>query len=145
MFIKIENTDKTIADIDGLIKKARDDNGGVISPEDAMELLKETNHYINIKVILNNIKEKCNTPEKIAPYREFILSCVDGRAMSTDAMKMLGDMARLCGCKREFNYAFYGTKFYGVEDYQRSADVKKVKYGLNQNFMKKKITKEVQM
>lgn len=136
MFIKIENTDKTLADIDRLIKKARDDNGGVISPEDAMELLKETNHYINIKVILNNIKEKCNTPEKIAPYREFILSCVDRREMSTDAMKMLEDMARLCGCKREYNYAFYGTKFYGVEDYQRSADVKNVKYGLNQSIGK---------
>ena len=85
MFVAINNTDMGLSDIEKWIKTARDDNGGIISPEFAMEILSKTNHLGHIKKVLRNIKDNCVTPEKIAPYREFILSCVDGREMSPNA------------------------------------------------------------
>jgi hypothetical protein len=101
MFVAINNTDMDINAVEKWIKTARDNNGGVISPEDAMEVLSKTNHLGHIKKVLRNIKQKCTTPEEIAPYREFILSCVDEREMSGEAYQILREMAKLCGCGEE--------------------------------------------
>ena len=126
MFVWINNTDMGLSDIEKWIKIARDDNGGVISPEFAMEILGKTNHLGHIKKVLANIKKNCTTKEEIEPYREFILSCVDGREMSADALKMLHEMATLCGCEKEFKEAKDKPKFYGKFDCN-NIDVKVVK------------------
>ena len=116
MFVWINNTDMGLSDIEKWIKIARDDNGGVISPEFAMEILGKTNHLGHIKKVLANIKKNCTTKEEIEPYREFILSCVDGREMSADALKMLQEMAKLCGCEKELEEANGKLKIYGKFD-----------------------------
>ena len=115
MFVLINNTDMNINDIEKWIKTARDDNGGVISPESAMEVLSKTNHLGHIKKVLRNIKDKCTTPEEMAPYREFILSCVDGREVSPQTLENLNELADLCGSKDELEkinkkYKYYDTK-----------------------------------
>ena len=126
MFVAINNTDMGLSDIEKWIKTARDDNGGIISPEFAMEILSKTNHLGHIKKVLANIKKNCTTKEEIEAYREFILSCVDGREMSADALKMLQEMATLCGYVDEFNEANGRPKFYGKFDCNET-DVKVVK------------------
>ena len=116
MFVLINNTDMDINAVEKWIKTARDANGGVISPEFAMEILGKTNHLGHIKKVLKNIKSKCATPEKMAPYKEFILSCVDGREMSGEAMDMLKEMADLCGCKDELEIINNKPKRYSRTD-----------------------------
>ena len=124
MFVAINNVDMNINDVEKWIKTARDANGGVISPEDAMEVLSKTNHLGHIKKVLRNIKDNCVTPEKIAPYREFILSCVDSREMSGEALKMLQEMAKLCGCEDELESSNNKPKFYGKFDCNNTLVVK---------------------
>ena len=116
-----------INDVEKWIKTARDDNGGIISLEDAMEVLSKTNHLGHIKKVLRNIKDNCVTPDKIAPYREFILSCVDSREMSGEALKMLQEMATLCGCEKELEEADGKLKIYGKFDCDNTAIVKSIK------------------
>ena len=115
MFVAINNKDMNIYNVDEWIKNIRNANDGIISPEFAMDILSKTNHLANIKVVLKNIKEKCATPEKIAPYKEFILSCVDGREMSPQTLENLNELADLCGSKDELEkinkkYKYYDTK-----------------------------------
>ena len=115
MFVVINNVDMNINDVEKWIKAARDNNDGVISPESAMEILSKTNHLGHIKKVLRNIKDKCTTPEKIAPYKEFILSCVDGREVSPQTLENLNELADLCGSKDELEkinkkYKYYDTK-----------------------------------
>ncbi len=124
MFVLINNTDMDINDIERWIKTARDDNGGVISPEFAMKILGKTNHLGHIKKVLKNIKSKCATPEKMAPYKDFILSCVDGREMSEQAMDMLQEMAKLCGCEDELETINKKPKFYDKTDCNNTIIVK---------------------
>ena len=127
MFVEIDNKDMNIHDVDKLIRTARDDNGGLISPEFAMKILSKTNHLAHIKKVLSNIKEKCDTPEKIAPYREFILSCVDGREMSADALKMLSELVKECGCLDELkSINNKKPKFYGKFDCDNVVIVKSI-------------------
>jgi hypothetical protein len=126
MFVAINNRNMNIHNVEKWIRTARDDNGGLISPEFAMEILGKTNHLGHIKKVLANIKKNCTTKEEIEPYREFILSCVDGREMSADALKMLLEMATLCGCEDEFKVANGKLKIYGKFDCNET-DVKVVK------------------
>ena len=126
MFVEIDNKDMNIHNVEKWIRTARNDNGGLISPEFAMEILTKTNHLGHIKKVLANIKEKCDTPEKIAPYREFVLSCVDGREMSPQALGMLSELASLCGCKDEFKVANGKLKIYGEFDCDNTAIVKSI-------------------
>ena len=116
MFVAINNVDMDINDVEKWIKTARDANGGVISPEDAMEVLSKTNHLGHIKKVLRNIYKNCTTPEKMAPYKEFILSCVDRREMSGEAMDILLEMAKLCGCEDELETINKKPKLYNKTD-----------------------------
>ena len=77
MFVAINNDQMDMLKVDELINRARDENGGRISSECAMNILSKTNHLANIKKILDNIKDNCKTKEELMPYKEFILSCVD--------------------------------------------------------------------
>ncbi len=126
MFVLIDNKEMNVYQIDRWIKDNRNANGGIISPDFAMEVLTKTNHVANIKIVVNNIKERCDTPTKVAPYKEFILSCVDGREMSGAAMDMLQEMAKLCGCEDELESTNNNPKFYDKTDYNNT-DVKVVK------------------
>ena len=103
MFVAIENYDMNIHRVLEWINDTKKANNNVISPEFAMEILGKTNFYGHIKTVLKNIKGRCKTKEDILPYKEFILSCVDGREMSDEAMEVLQELAKLCGCKDEFD------------------------------------------
>ena len=92
MFVEIDNNEMNVFDIEKLINTTRDANGGIITPDSAMEILSKTNHFGHIKKVLKHIKEKCKTAEEIAPYKEFILSCVDGREISPQAMDILQNL-----------------------------------------------------
>ena len=96
MFVEIDNNEMNVFDIEKLINTTRDANGGIITPDFAMEILSKTNHFGHIKKVLKHIKEKCKTAEEIAPYKEFILSCVDGREISPQAMEILQNLVEKC-------------------------------------------------
>ena len=120
MFVEIENADMNVFDVDTWINTVRDANGGIISPELAMDVLKKTNHYGHIKKILKNIKKACSdeneklVADKVLAYNEFILSCVDGREMSPQAMDMLQELADVLGneFKDKLEKAKEGWKYY---------------------------------
>ena len=113
MFVAIDNDDKNIFDIDAWINRTRDDNGGVISSEFAMEILSKTNHMGHIKKILKNIKEKCSDEEK-KQYKDFILACVYRRIQTPKAMEDLRALADLCEIREEFERQNQYSKIYDV-------------------------------
>ena len=124
MFVAIDNKDKSPIDVEDLIQITR--SNGEITPEFAMEVLSLTNHSTNIKKLVRAIKDKCKTKEDILPYKDFILSCVDSREVSEEALADLRDIASLCGCDKEFEVAKDMPKFYGKMDCNET-DVKVVK------------------
>ncbi len=132
MFVAIDNIDMDALKVEEWIKTNRDANGGVISPEFAMEILGKTNHFAHIKKVINNIKKACLdengklVKDKVAPYKEFILSCVDRREMSPQAMAVLQELAETGGFVDEFNEANDKTKIYEVKDCENT-DVKIIK------------------
>ena len=78
MFVAIDNKDMDYLAIDALINSVKRENGGIISPEFAMEILSKTNFHANIKKVLTNIQNNCKTKEQLELYREFILSALMG-------------------------------------------------------------------
>ena len=122
MFVEINNTEMNAQKVDEWIKLTRRANGDVLSPEFALEILSKTNHIANIKTVLKNIKAQCVdeskklVPEKVAPFREFILSCVDGREQSEMTMADLRELAGLCGCKEELEKLNKKEKVYSKTD-----------------------------
>ena len=115
MFVAIDNKDMDFLKVDAWINESRDNTGGkVISPELAMDVLSKTNHFANIKKVLTNIKKNSTTKEQLEPYKEFILSCVDGREMSDVAMASLREMAKVLGedFEKEFDDANKNPKVY---------------------------------
>ena len=123
MFVEIDNNEMNVFDIEKLINTTRDANGGIITPDSAMEILSKTNHFGHIKKVLKHIKEKCKTAEEIAPYKEFILASIEGREVSPQAMADLVDLAEKGGFVDEFNEANDKNKIYEVKDCE-NADVK---------------------
>ena len=114
MFILINNKDESAIKIEGEVQRARNDKA--INPEFAMDVLSKTNHRSNIKKLVKAIKDKCTTKDDILPFREFILSCVDGREMSCEVREYLTEMAELCDCKDDFLAVDEKTKFFGELD-----------------------------
>ena len=103
MYVGIDNKDMNVHNVMEWINTTRDANGYVISPEFAMEILSKTNFYGHIKKVLKHIRDNSVNEngeliaEKILPYKEFILSCVDGREMSNEALKYLREFAGVFG------------------------------------------------
>jgi hypothetical protein len=118
MFVAIENAEMNAQNVDEWINNTRKANGGVISPEFAMEILSKTNHIANIKKVIKNIKNNCKTKEDILSYREFILSCVDGREQSEMIMTDLTELAEACGCKDELEIINNNEKVYSNTECQ---------------------------
>ena len=124
MFVAIDNKDKSIIDLDGEIKNTRND--GRITPEYAMGILSQTNHRVHIKTLVEGIKKEYKTKEQLEPYREFILSCVDGREVIGEAFDYLCEMADLCECREEFDAANNKPKFYSKFDCDNVVIVKSI-------------------
>ena len=124
MFVEIENRDMNEHNVDKWIKLTRKDSGDIISPEFAMKILSKTNHIANIKTVLKNIKAQCVDENKklvlelVLPYREFILSCVDGREQSEMIMSDLIELAEACGCKEELETINNNEKVYSNTECQ---------------------------
>jgi hypothetical protein len=110
MFVKIENTNESATAVLDWLQRSRNANGGVISPEIAMELLKKTNFYGHIKVVLKNI-DKMPDKEKIK-YKDFVLSAIDEREQKGEALKGLRALADVCGVRDEFETLNKKLKFY---------------------------------
>jgi hypothetical protein len=124
MFVLINNKNKSPIEIEGDIQRTR--NNGEITPAFAMEILSLTNFRSNIKKLVRAIKDKNKTKEEILPYKKFIVSCVDSREISEEALADLQEMATLCGCEKEFEVANGKPKFYGKFDCNNT-DTKVVK------------------
>ena len=60
MFVAIDNIDMDALKVEEWINTNRDANGGVISPEFAMEILTKTNHFAHIKKVISLIKKNCS-------------------------------------------------------------------------------------
>ena len=109
MFVAIDNKNMDVFEVEKWINTNRDANGGVISPKFAMEILVKTNFYGNIKKVINHIKKNCLdengelVKDKVLAYKDFILSCVDGREMSQQALEVLQDLSDACGIREEFD------------------------------------------
>ena len=123
MFVVIENTDMNVNEVMTWIIRTKKENNDVITPEFAMEVLSKTNFMGHIKPIISNIKKNCSdengvlVPEKVMPYKDFILSCVDGRVMSDEALKGLQKFAVDCGFSEEFDEInSKQPKVYGKDD-----------------------------
>ena len=116
MFVAIDNSEMNVPQVLDWINRTKNANDNVISPKFAMEILSKTNFYGHIKTVLKNIKENCKTKEDILPYKKFILSCVDRREVSPQAMADLVAMVKLCGCEEEFNEANDKVKIYEIKD-----------------------------
>ncbi|MBQ2887183.1 MAG: hypothetical protein IJE43_26015 [Alphaproteobacteria bacterium] len=122
MFVAIDNIDMDAFKVEKLINETRDANGGVISPEFAMEILGKTNHFAHIKKLINLIKKSCSdkngelVADKVLEYKDFILSCVDVREMSPQALKGLQELADVCGCREEFDSINKQRKLYEKRD-----------------------------
>ena len=132
MFVKIDNQDMDALKVEEWIKETRDANGGVISPEFAMEVLGKTNHFAHIKKVINLIKKACLdengelVADKVLAYKEFILSAVDRREMSPQAMAVLQELAETGGFRDEFDKTNDKVKIYEVKDCE-NVDVKIIK------------------
>jgi hypothetical protein len=122
MFVLINNKNKSPIEIEGDIQRTR--NNGEITPAFAMEILSLTNFRSNIKKLVRAIKDKNKTKEEILPYKKFIVSCVDSREISEEALADLQEMATLCGCEKEFEVANGKPKFYGKFDCNNTLIVK---------------------
>ena len=132
MFVKIDNQDMDALKVEEWINRTRDANGGVISPEFAMEVLGKTNHFAHIKKVINLIKKNCSdengelVADKVLAYKEFILSAVDRREESPQAMKVLQELAEKGGFGAEFDKTNDKVKIYELKDCE-NADVKIIK------------------
>ena len=107
MFVKIDNY-KDIHEIDRLINGAKNTNN--LSPQFAMEVLRMGNYYGNIKKLLHSIENLGES--KWGEYKEFALSCVDGREVSPESLVILQNIAKASGCEDEFNNINANEKIY---------------------------------
>ncbi len=112
MFVEIDNSELSAINIDKEIKVRRNDIGQ-FTPELAMWVLSKTNHFANIKFVIKNIKQK--PKEEWGKYKEFVLSCVDGRVQSEKAIEELLEIAKHGGYEEEFNRVNEKHKIYGYE------------------------------
>ena len=126
MFVAINNSEMNVPQVLDWINRTKNANNNIISPEFAMDILSKTNFYGHIKTVLKNIKDRCKTKDEILPYKEFILSCVDRRVMSEQAMADLQKLAEKGGFGAEFDKVNGKTKIYELKDCE-NVDVKIIK------------------
>ena len=114
MFVEIERTvgDVSPISVDNWIREVRE-NG--FTPKEAMQVLKWTNYYGNIKQVVKEIR-RYNDIKIYRMFEDFIIGAIDGRETSKEAHKMLRDLAVECGFEEEFDKADKNAKVYGPRD-----------------------------
>lgn len=115
MFVLLDRADDekiNIHSVEKWIKEERDDG---FSPEEAMQVLKWSNFYGNIKTAVKEIN-KCETKEERLAFKEFVLSAVEGRETSGDSLSLLRALAVEGGYEEEFDKANNQRKIYGKHD-----------------------------
>ena len=113
MFVKIEKQEGiTPITIDSWIKEERKDG---FTPDEAMQVLKWSNFYGNIKQVVREIRAY-NDVRIFRMFKSFIISAVDGRETTNDSYQMLRDLAVECGFEEEFDKANDNPKIYGCKD-----------------------------
>ena len=99
MFVLLDRADDekiNIHSVEKWIKEERDDG---FSLEEAMQVLKWSNFYGNIKTAVKEIN-KCETKEERLAFKEFVLSAVDRRVTSGESLAMLRALAVEGGMKK---------------------------------------------
>ena len=114
MFVEIERKvgDVSPISVDNWIREVRE-NG--FTPKEAMQVLKWTNYYGNIKQVVKEIR-RYNDVKVYRMFQDFIIGAIDGRETSKEAHKMLRDLAVECGFEEEFDKADKNAKVYGPRD-----------------------------
>ena len=113
MFIEIEKQEgMTPITIDTWIKKVREDG---FTPDEAMQVLKWSNFYGNIKQIVKEINKLKTVEERLA-FKEFVLSAVDGRKTSPEAFEGLFKLALEGGYAKELLETYSKEKIYDEND-----------------------------
>ena len=124
MFVAIENEGMNAFQVDGWIKRARNENGGLISPKLAVEVLSKTNHFANIKMLMKNINKLPDEEKK--KYKDFVLACVDCREQTPETMETLRSLADVCGVLDEFEEVNKKSKIYDEYELGKTVVVKSV-------------------
>jgi uncharacterized protein YjbI with pentapeptide repeats len=119
MFVAINNKELSTVLLDTEMKRRREAMKSFTN-EIAMWALSKTNHYANIKVIIKNIKKR--PVDEWIGFKEFVLSCVDGREQPDSVVKDLKELAKLGGYEEEFNQANKLDKIYR-KDVCKAVDV----------------------
>ena len=114
MLVKINNKDMDAFKIENWINQNRNANGGVITPEFAMEILGKTNHFAHIKKVIKNIERLPVDEQKL--YKDFVLAAIDEREQKGEALKGLRALADVCGVREEFETLNKKLKFYSRKD-----------------------------
>ena len=113
MVFFIENSEKSVFDVDSEIKAFRNEHNK-ITPEFAKNILSKTNHRANIRFVLKQIS--LLDEEERKAFGEFAVCAVDGRAHDDSICKELRNLAVECECVEEFDSANERRKLYGPDD-----------------------------
>ena len=113
MFVNIERKENASPiSIDNWMKEVRGDG---FSPDEALQILKWTNYYGNIKRVISEIR-KYDDVRVYRMFKSFIIGAIDGRETSEETYKMLRELAVECGFEKEFDEADKNAKVYGPRD-----------------------------
>ena len=111
MFVEI--TDPTgVVKVDAFIKRSRNNNGKKVSPEIAMKVLSMTNHYLNIKLLINEINRL--SPQERLEFKDFVASALCRREHKKDNLQGLLALAEEMGILEQLeknNYYNTGGDF----------------------------------
>ena len=113
MFVEIKKEEGiTPITVDVWIKKSRVDG---FTPKEAMQVLKWSNFYGNIKLVIKEIS-RCETLEERLAFKEFVLSAVDGRKVTPEVFEGLFRLAQEGGYAKELLDVYSKEKIYGERD-----------------------------
>ena len=84
------------------------------TPEFAMEILRSTNHYGNIKRVAKYITGLKTNEERLA-YKDFVIGAVERRETTPDTFRLLYGLACDGGYDVEFFEAYNKPKEYGID------------------------------
>ena len=96
-FVFMDKNKHSMLETDATIRKM----GLDVTPESAMKILNQTNHYAHIKKLISIIEANNGGEE----YKEFMLSCVCGRETSQSSYEMIKNWCEKHNCVKELEQA----------------------------------------
>lgn len=96
-FVFMDKNKHSMLETDATIRKM----GLDVTPESAMKILKQTNHYAHIKKLISIIEANNGGEE----YKDFMLSCVCGRETSQSSYEMIKNWCEKHNCVEELEQA----------------------------------------